>query len=66
MDDNSSRVNITLIRRNGVLIVLDPELPDERDVQKAIEISAINHENDKKYVFPGVTLLSGSFFLCFA
>ena len=48
MDDNSSRVNVTLIRRNGVLIVLDPELPDERDVQKAIEISATNHENDKK------------------
>lgn len=48
MDDNSSRVNITLIRRNVVLIVLDPELPDERDVQKAMEISATNHENDKK------------------
>ncbi len=48
MDDNSSKVNITLIRRNGVLIVLDPELPDERDVQKAMEISSSNHDSKKK------------------
>ena len=48
MDDNSSRVKVTLVRRNGVLIALDPELPDERDVQKTMETASTNHENDKK------------------
>ena len=35
-----------LIWRNGVLITLDPELPDKKDVQETIETYTTNHEND--------------------